>query len=579
MTDLQVISTVKNLKKNNNDEIKNGNENGNTIQNNNDINLDNNIDINESEDIITSLPKKKVKKISDEPFHPQKLMRHQTISLPDLKIPNDNINDEKDDDSSENNINNNNNNNNNDSFIGIKGLEWRTIIFIRHGNSLWNQSTDGSFKNPIQTAKAIRAWGKGIQEYASLKWNKTEYKHEDSTIVDTPLSSKGLRQAYNLSKYLRHHNSLRQQQKLKYLSKHQSIISPIKDAYRIMKKYNKTFHVNGAHIPNELNITVNKLEIAMKKIEKLMANALPKDPNDINIIDNIDDDNIMDTNDEDINTNNVDNNTIKLRGNNDNPMNIQQILDIICGKNEKSIIVASNLRRAISTCVISLWPRLKFSNEKVYLLSCLQEIGINVDTQTATEQFTVPTLSTFEKNFDNLDSKSLQAFYQNRLETLYNFGSKKLKNGIESRQNSKKRIQLFAEWVFKDHTKTIKKNKKIIINNNNNIITSNNTTYDIPYNVKTHSINNSEINIELINNETNNIIKSKQPVIIVFGHSKWFKTFYTNYLPKKYEYIGKHSKMANCAVVSFKFYYNPNNNKYGIAPGTLTTIYGAFGES
>jgi hypothetical protein len=46
-----------------------------------------------------------------------------------------------------------------------------------------------------------------------------------------------------------------------------------------------------------------------------------------------------------------------------------------------SVIVTSTLRRAVSTTVLCLWPRIEKNNEKVHLLSSLQEISRNVDTR------------------------------------------------------------------------------------------------------------------------------------------------------------------------------------------------------
>ena len=60
----------------------------------------------------------------------------------------------------------------------------------------------------------------------------------------------------------------------------------------------------------------------------------------------------------------------------------QETLDILRGENFiSSVIVTSTLRRSISTTILSLWPRIEKSNEKVHVLSSLQEISRNVDTR------------------------------------------------------------------------------------------------------------------------------------------------------------------------------------------------------
>lgn len=46
---------------------------------------------------------------------------------------------------------------------------------------------------------------------------------------------------------------------------------------------------------------------------------------------------------------------------------------------EKSILVSSNLRRAVSTGVIGFLPRLKRTQERFHILSSLQEVTFNID--------------------------------------------------------------------------------------------------------------------------------------------------------------------------------------------------------
>ena len=43
----------------------------------------------------------------------------------------------------------------------------------------------------------------------------------------------------------------------------------------------------------------------------------------------------------------------------DDIMDPAEIVDLINGSTEKSVVVSSNLRRAISTCLISIWDRLE----------------------------------------------------------------------------------------------------------------------------------------------------------------------------------------------------------------------------
>jgi broad specificity phosphatase PhoE len=54
-----------------------------------------------------------------------------------------------------------------------------------------------------------------------------------------------------------------------------------------------------------------------------------------------------------------------------------------------SIIVTSNLRRAIDTARIASAARLELPNEKIHVLSSLQEIGRNIDTLTISEAYAI----------------------------------------------------------------------------------------------------------------------------------------------------------------------------------------------
>ena len=407
----------------------------------------------------------------------------------------------------------------------------------------------------------------------------------------------------------------------------------------------------------------------------------------------------------------------------------------------------------------------------------MQEIGINVDTHTSTEQYSLPQVSKFEMSTTELDSHSLNEFYQTRLSTTYNYGAKKNSNlGMESTEDTRKRILLFAQWCFqqeevedddkdkdtnnddreqsvsvsasasptgaesshRDSSKlriinkakhmAFKKRKSkgsskspqnspnlnSAVNSNNSGVSNTNFTiqnegaitpvdlnfdtgnsnnhqnnsnknavtdktlfrsdshypdYNNPYpnngsimdNIThtnmnghiehtpeaytsnneddSHNNNNNEsangnfdnnhvTRIDLsktdekskklgfltsssnkIKNKTKNRNKNKgrtsnntnntnnnnsgnskkrnsnemrnviPPVVIAVGHSKWFKQFFQTFLPSKMDYIGKESKITNCGVIAFRFFYDPNKNKFGIAPKTLTTIYKGFGES
>ena len=64
----------------------------------------------------------------------------------------------------------------------------------------------------------------------------------------------------------------------------------------------------------------------------------------------------------------------------------------LLGEDAESVVVSSNLRRAMETVAIGLRTRLKGSQEKVLVLSCLQEMARNVDTLALAGAGTVPAL-------------------------------------------------------------------------------------------------------------------------------------------------------------------------------------------
>ena len=100
---------------------------------------------------------------------------------------------------------------------------------------------------------------------------------------------------------------------------------------------------------------------------------------------------------------------------NDMPLEMEWVLDEMVDSGEESMVVCSNLRRAISTAIISLWDRFHLNQkEKLHILPCLQEVGMNVDTRTPNVEAQTPELSSFEIDSKKLNDKKLGDFYKNR---------------------------------------------------------------------------------------------------------------------------------------------------------------------
>jgi len=145
-----------------------------------------------------------------------------------------------------------------------------------------------------------------------------------------------------------------------------------------------------------------------------------------------------------------------------------------------SIIVASNLRRSIDTARIASASRLDVPGEKINVLSCLQEIGRNIDTLAISEAYGIasPALAGAvrgEKHHDELFNVS------------ENHGNKAVLG------SGRDRLERFAQWVF----------------------------------------------------------QQPQDVIVVYGHSLWFRSFCQEFFPRDVYHENKSAKLRNCAVVSF----------------------------
>ena len=185
-----------------------------------------------------------------------------------------------------------------------------------------------------------------------------------------------------------------------------------------------------------------------------------------------------------------------------------------------SIVYTSNLRRAIDTSIIGLSARFqKLKDEKLKILSCLQEFGKNFDTHTNTKQHCVPQLSEYTSKVKILNTEYLNNFYQNRIDVNLNNGPKNDKNKV-SKFN---RMLEFNRIVFEQESNTA----------------------------------------------------------IVVGHSKWFQQFSKVFLlSNDKNHISYHKKLYNCGVIGFNLCKVIKNDidYYGIDPSSLVIIYKGFNE-
>jgi len=125
----------------------------------------------------------------------------------------------------------------------------------------------------------------------------------------------------------------------------------------------------------------------------------------------------------------------------------RQDMDVLLGRSaSSSVLVVSNLRRAIETIVLGLWARLMTTGEKIVILPDLQEMSRNVDTVALTGAGEAPSLGDGANKLSSmLDREQLRGFFDVRRNT----GSKRLgRKGDKSMRD-------FATFIFETPENTI----------------------------------------------------------------------------------------------------------------------------
>jgi hypothetical protein len=107
-----------------------------------------------------------------------------------------------------------------------------------------------------------------------------------------------------------------------------------------------------------------------------------------------------------------------------------------------SVVVTSNLRRAIATTTLALWPRFCRGREKIAVLNCLQEVSRNIDTQSLCLPKEIADLPN-HRLLPYCTSKDPAFSLETAFDPTENFGNKSRSfYGI-------KRLRAFNEWAFK----------------------------------------------------------------------------------------------------------------------------------
>lgn len=113
----------------------------------------------------------------------------------------------------------------------------------------------------------------------------------------------------------------------------------------------------------------------------------------------------------------------------------EHLLRYLCCPLPNSMVVASNLRRAIDTARIASAARLELPGEQIHVLSCLQEIGRNVDTLAISDAYAIE---------PRVLAKSLEG--EKPQEDLFNLSESHGNKSVHGL--GRQRLLTFAKWCF-----------------------------------------------------------------------------------------------------------------------------------
>eukprot|EP00495_Collosphaeridae_sp_1-RS-2012_P007037 TRINITY_DN672_c0_g1_i1.p1 TRINITY_DN672_c0_g1~~TRINITY_DN672_c0_g1_i1.p1 ORF type:complete len:276 (+),score=23.60 TRINITY_DN672_c0_g1_i1:56-883(+) len=227
--------------------------------------------------------------------------------------------------------------------------EMETIVFVRHGNSTWNQAM--KFSQPL---KAVGAMSRGLNEYMKLKFAKDGYDHQTSIIVDAPLSKKGITEAVDLARFLQLNKERQSQKRMVLMTRHNELTKCFKEAlYELEAEIEK---------PTEDRKTIAESDGVAKAVQ-LLQKGLLEFAKDASVF-----------------SSQLAMNAIQSKdlttSYNDFPVDIPEILEMMYTPTENSVMVASNLRRAISTAVIAFWKRFTSRGSQEKLLYSELSAGV-----------------------------------------------------------------------------------------------------------------------------------------------------------------------------------------------------------
>ena len=395
----------------------------------------------------------------------------------------------------------------------FKSLTKKRIIFIRHSQSTWNHASEKSNVDRMTNV------AKGLFE---SMYNKKDLK-DGGKYIDAPLSDLGILQCMDLNRFIQNHYM---QNMLLNILKQTKSFEPAKA--KDERKKNDDNHTLSEEF--ELLPPKSRLRKSFTKLNNLQSMYDRKSGNHF-VYNNV---NINNENDIDL----IDDDFRDKLTNKD--------ITSLMGINHDSCVLTSNLRRSIDTAIIGLSIRWQtFPLENLYILSCLQEFGKGPDCVSKTSAKDIPKIAQYTQNNKRINLKSLQIFYQTRIDSSMNFGPKKDDN--VSRFD---RMLEFCRYVFQRQESTIiacghsiwfQRFAKIFL-------LQNQTQTNLKSQNNTNNANNNDLN-----NYNSNHKKKKNHIAIT-------------------------SKIYNTGIVGFDLcrIIKGSTDYYGIDSRTMTAIYKGF---
>eukprot|EP00386_Alphamonas_edax_P014665 GDKI01044955.1.p1 GENE.GDKI01044955.1~~GDKI01044955.1.p1 ORF type:complete len:444 (-),score=82.12 GDKI01044955.1:191-1390(-) len=199
----------------------------------------------------------------------------------------------------------------------------------------------------------------------------------------------------------------------------------------------------------------------------------------------------------------------------------EKVMSVLRGDSGSSVLVASNLRRALSTVLVAFNDRIKRTQERVHIHSSTQELTRNADGLSLSVPNGISPPPFYEspqggqvlcKDLQDLPI-SVPTLYNKYTDTSCNFGNKQVKRRVHDS------LREFAAWCF-DNTSA----------------------------------------------ET----------VILGGHSAWIRYFFRNFLPSTNEHQSKASKLSNCGLVQVKLQRLTKGRMvdYYVDPADVKLIHG-----